>query len=80
MMQRIPVLRIFIRAIEDDSAAIIEIAAVIRAFSSQKKRNIAADGRKVNGYAAKVLCSRFFQTSIWISPSSPARMNDPIGA
>ena len=80
MMDLIPVLRIFMRMMARISDTMIAIAAVTRAFSSQKKRNIATAGRKLNGYVAKEPFSMFFQVSSCISTSRMPRMSAPTGA
>ena len=50
MMQRVPVLRVFMRRNADVRDAVMAMAAVTRAFSSQKKKNIATEGRRLKGY------------------------------
>ena len=80
MMQRVPVLRIFMRRNADVRDAVMAMAAVTRAFSSQKKKNIATEGRRLKGYEANVPFSMFFHVRICISPRSKDRMSAPMGA
>jgi hypothetical protein len=80
MMLRWTVPDIFIRKNERAREAIIAIAAVTRAFSSQKKRNIDTAGRKLNGYDAKEPFSMFFQVRNCIRPIRRDRISAPAGA
>ena len=49
MMLLIPAFRIFISAMDRARDAMIATAAVMSAFSSHRKRNIAAGGKKLSG-------------------------------
>ena len=60
--------------------AVMAIAAVTRAFSSQKKKNIVTAGIRLSGYVAKEPFPIFFQVRSCIAPSKRARINAPAGA